>query len=95
MNVGNWLKRSLIEFSGVSDRARAEATFWVVRPLLALILLGGLSAVGLGSLYIEKGETFGARPFSDYLSLILWGLSADVASRSLSNLSGASSSKES
>ncbi len=95
MSVGNWLKRSLIEFSGVSDRARAEATFWVVRPLLALVLLGGLSAMGLGSLYVEKGETFGARPFSDYLSLILWGLSADVASRSLSNLSGASSSKES
>ena len=94
MTVGNWLKRSLIEFSGVSDRARAEATFWVVRPLLALILLGGLSAVGLGSLYVEKGETFGSRPFSDYLSLILWGLSADVASRSLSNLSSGSSSKE-
>ena len=93
-NVGHWLKRSVIEFSGVSDRARAEATFWVVRPLLALVLLGGLSAVGLGSLYVEKGETFGARPFSDYLSLILWGLSADVASRSLSNLSSGSSSKE-
>ena len=93
-NIGHWFKRSVIEFSGVSDRARAEATFWVVRPLLALVLLGGLSAVGLGSLYVEKGETFGARPFSDYLSLILWGLSADVASRSLSNLSSGSSSKE-
>ena len=93
-SIGHWLKRSLIEFSGVSDRARAEATFWVVRPVLALVLLGGLSAVGLGSLYVEKGETFGARPFFDYLSLILWGLSADVASRSLSNLSGGSSSKE-
>lgn len=93
-NIGNWLKRSLIEFSGVSDRARAEATFWVVRPVLSLVLLGGLSATGLGSLYVEKGETFGARPFSDYLSLILWGLSADVASRSLSNLSKATSTKE-
>jgi hypothetical protein len=79
--------------SGVSDRARAEATFWVVRPLLALVLLGGLSAMGLGSLYVEKGGTFGARPFSDYLGLILWGLSADVASRSLSNLSGGASQK--
>jgi Sporulation protein YpjB (SpoYpjB) len=89
----NRLQRSLIIISGVSDRAKAEATFWVVRPLLALVLLAGLSAVGLGSLYVEKGTTFGARPFSDYLGLILWGLSADVASRSLSNLSGGSSSK--
>jgi hypothetical protein len=87
-SVINWLQRSLMVLSGVSDRARAEATFWVVRPLLALVLLGGLSAMGLGSLYVEKGGTFGARPFSDYLGLILWGLSADVASRSLSNLSG-------
>jgi hypothetical protein len=57
------------------------------------VLLGGLSAMGLGSLYVEKGGTFGARPFSDYLGLILWGLSADVASRSLSNLSGGASQK--
>ncbi|MBE9032956.1 hypothetical protein IQ266_24780 [filamentous cyanobacterium LEGE 11480] len=84
----NWFQRSLMIASGVSDRAKAEATFWVVRPLLALVLLAGLSAVGLGSLYVDKGSTFGARPFSDYLGLILWGLSADVASRSLSSLSG-------
>ncbi len=91
--VSHWLQRSLILLSGVSERARAEATFWVVRPLLALVLLGGLSAMGLGSLYVEKGATFGARPFSDYLGLILWGLSADVASRSLSNLAGSTPPK--
>jgi hypothetical protein len=91
----HWLQRSLLIISGVSDRAKAEATFWVVRPLLALVLLGGLSAMGLGSLYVEKGTTFGAKPFSDYLGLILWGLSADVASRSLSNLSGGASAKSS
>lgn len=78
----------LITLSGVTDQVRAEATFWVVRPLLALILLVGLSAVGMGSLYVERGTTFGARPFADYLGLILWGLSADVASRSLSSLQG-------
>lgn len=81
-------QRALITLSGVSERVRAEATFWVVRPLLSLILLVGLSAVGMGSLYVENGTTFGARPFSDYLGLILWGLSADVASRSLSSLQG-------
>ena len=78
----------LITLSGVTDQVRAEATFWVVRPLLALILLVGLASVGMGSLYVEKGATFGARPFADYLGLILWGLSADVASRSLSSLQG-------
>ena len=74
--------------SGVSDRVQTEATFWIVRPLLSLILLVGLSGVGMGSLYIENGATFGSKPFSDYLGLILWGLSADVASRSLSSLQG-------
>jgi hypothetical protein len=88
----NSFQRLLITLSGVTDQVRAEATFWVVRPLLSLILLVGLSAVGMGSLYVERGTTFGARPFADYLGLILWGLSADVASRSLSSLQG---SKES
>ena len=79
-------RKALITLSGVSEQVRAEATFWVVRPLLSLILLVGLSAVGMGSLYVDNGTTFGARPFSDYLGLILWGLSADVASRKLSSL---------
>ncbi|MEH2086657.1 hypothetical protein [Nostoc sp.] len=82
------LQQLLVNLSGVSDQVRAEATFWVVRPLLSLTLLVGLSAAGISSLYIENGTTFGARPFADYLGLILWGLSADVASRSLSNLPG-------
>jgi hypothetical protein len=88
----NPVQRFLVTLSGVTDQVRAETTFWVVRPLLSLILLMGLSAVGMGSLYVERGTTFGARPFADYLGLILWGLSADVASRSLSSLQG---SKES
>ncbi|WP_228043733.1 hypothetical protein [Dolichospermum sp. LEGE 00246] len=36
----------------------------------------------------EKGILQKIDPFSDYLGLVLWGLSTDVASRSLSNLSG-------
>jgi hypothetical protein len=82
------LRRSLIFLSGVSSAVRAEATLWVVRPLLSLALLFGLSVVGIRALYVEKGATFGADPFADYLGLVLWGLSADVASRSLSNLPG-------
>jgi hypothetical protein len=82
------LRRSLIFLSGVSSAVRTEATLWVVRPLLSLALLFGLSVVGIRALYVEKGATFGADPFADYLGLVLWGLSADVASRSLSNLPG-------
>jgi len=82
------LQRVLINLSGLSDLVRAEATYWFVRPLLYGVLLIGLTIVGLNTLYIEKGETLGARPSSDYLGLLLWGLSADVASRSLSGLQG-------
>jgi len=88
-----WLKQMLIIISGVSNQLRAEATLWIVRPLFSLALLLGLSLVGLRALYVEKGLTFGADPFSDYLGLILWGLSADVASRSVSNLSGGEEKK--
>jgi hypothetical protein len=82
------VQRTLIDLSGLSDLVRAEATYWFVRPLLYGVLLIGLTIVGLNTLYIEKGETLGARPLSDYLGLLLWGLSADVASRSLSGLQG-------
>lgn len=87
----NWLARLkewLVVLSGLSTQIRAETTLWLVRPLLYLALMIGLLAVGIGSLYVDKGATFGANPFADFLALVLWGLSADVASRSLSNLQG-------
>lgn len=77
-----------VVLAGFSDQVRAEATYWFVRPLVYMVLIIGLTLVGLNTLYIEKGETFGARPMSDYLTLFLWGLSADVASRSVSSLRG-------
>jgi hypothetical protein len=80
-SIGN-VKMFMITLSGVSDQIRAEATFWIVRPILAITLLIGLSFVGMGSLYVEK-PTFGANPFADYLGLIIWGMSADFASRKL------------
>jgi hypothetical protein len=82
------LRQGLVWIAGVSDELRAEATLWVVRPLLSIGLLVGLSLVGVNELYVEKGTSLGAKPLSDYWGLILWGLSADVASRSLSNLKG-------
>jgi hypothetical protein len=75
-------KMFMINLSGVSDQIRAEATFWIVRPILSVTLLIGLSFVGMGSLYVEK-PTFGANPFADYLGLVIWGMSADFASRKL------------
>jgi hypothetical protein len=80
------LRRRLIGLAGLSNEVRAEATLWVVRPLFAIGLLVGLALMGLNELYIEKGDTLGAKPFTDYWGLILWGLSADVASRSLGSL---------
>ncbi|MCR4406211.1 MAG: hypothetical protein NUW24_04700 [Anaerolineae bacterium] len=86
-----WLERLkdwLVILSGLSDQIRAEATLWLVRPLLYMALMIGLLAVGISSLYVENGAAFGANPFADYLGLLLWGLSADVAGRSLANLRG-------
>ncbi len=89
-----WLKKVLILMTGISNQLRAEATLWIVRPLLSLALLLGLSLLGIRALYVEKGTTFGSNPFSDYLGLIIWGLSADVTSRSVSNLPGREDQKE-
>ncbi|MUH00921.1 hypothetical protein F7734_55125 [Scytonema sp. UIC 10036] len=80
------LQKLLVTLSGLSDQVRAEATLWFIKPLLSLALLLTLTGVGLNSFYVENGRTFGARPFTDFLGLILWGLSADVASRSLSQM---------
>ncbi|GAA6617989.1 hypothetical protein [Scytonema sp. NUACC26] len=82
------LQMFLVTLSGLSDRVSAEATLWFIKPLLSLTLLLTLTGVGLNSLYVENGKTFGARPFTDFLGLLLWGLSADVASRSLSPVKG-------
>ncbi|MDQ3927819.1 MAG: hypothetical protein M3328_01600, partial [Chloroflexota bacterium] len=57
-----------------------------LRPLLYVALLVGLAVVGLQTFYVENGATFGAQPLADYLSLVLWGLSADVTSRTLTSL---------
>lgn len=82
----NKMKTMVEAISGLSDEIRAEATFWLIRPLLWLVLLCGLLVVGISSLYVDNGLTFGANPLMDYTGLIIWGLSADVASRTLGNL---------
>lgn len=78
-------QNAFVLISGLSNQFRNEATLFVVRPLLWLSLLIGLLAVGLKALYIDN-PVFGASPFTDFFSLVFWGLSTDVASRTLSGL---------
>lgn len=83
--VSHWLRNTLISLSGLSDEFRAEATLFLARPILWLALLLGLLALGLKTLYVDN-PLFGANPYTDFLGLMFWGLSSDVASRTLSNL---------
>jgi hypothetical protein len=79
------LRDWLVTISGVSEEFRAEASLFLARPLLWAALLLGVLALGLKTLYVDN-PTFGANPFTDFLGLMFWGLSADIASRTLSNL---------
>ena len=83
-----WLADLLAFLSGGRPLG-AELRFWLVRPLLFFVLLIGLTLVGLQTLYVNAGATFGAAGIYDYLGLFLWGLSADVAQRTLQNITGA------
>lgn len=56
-----------------------------IQVLMYLALLLGLSLVGLNTIYINN-STFGANPFPDYFSAFAWGLGAEIASRTFSNL---------
>lgn len=64
----------------------ADVRYWFIRPLLAVMLLMLLTLLGLQTLYVNAGSSFGAAGIYDYLGLFLWGLSADVAQRTLNSL---------
>jgi hypothetical protein len=56
---------------------------WLVRFTTVLLL----AFVGFEAIYLNaNAQTFGANPVTDYLSAILWGLSAEVAARTLLTL---------
>ena len=80
------LRDGLVVISGLSNQFRNEATLFIVRPLLWIALLIGLLAMGMKILYVDN-PTFGANPFTDFLGLVFWGLSAETAGRTLSGLS--------
>src|ERR1039458_4835074 len=85
----NWWDRQIGKLAHWWDLVRAEGTLWLVRPLLYWLLVVALCAIGLQQLYL-KNATFGANPFNDYLGLIIWAMSADVASKTLSTLKSGS-----
>ena len=80
---GDRVANALRWISGIST----GATYFVVRPLLWFVLIAVLGLTGLQSQYVSGGATFGAGGIYDYLALFLWGLTADVASTGLLNLS--------
>ncbi|HEY0367678.1 MAG TPA: hypothetical protein VGC73_14500, partial [Pyrinomonadaceae bacterium] len=83
--VRHRLRDALVVLSGLSDEFRTEATLFLARPILWLALLIGLLALGLKTVYVDN-PVFGANAFTDFLGLMFWGLSSDVASRTLSGL---------
>jgi hypothetical protein len=58
----------------------------VLRPALELIGVLLLAFIGFEALYVNGSATFGANPVTDYLTAIIWGVSADVAARTLTSL---------
>ena len=70
---------------GVDARA-IEQRFWFVKSLLFLVLLIMLALIGLQSLYVNNGAIFGVNGIYDYVGLFLWGMSAEVAQRTLQDL---------
>jgi hypothetical protein len=74
----------LAKLSG-SEPLGGNFMFAYVRPFLFLMLLVLLAFTGLYNSYL-KNLSFGVEGFFDYLSLFLWGISADVAQKTLQNL---------
>jgi hypothetical protein len=70
--------------AGISPHAPA-GRYPFLKASMFIALLLGLMVVGLYGLYI-KNATFGASPLFDYFGVAVWGLSADVAQRSLQGL---------
>lgn len=70
---------------GVSADRLGGLANGIARTLFAALLLFFLFLTGLETLYVRDGETFGSNKIFDYSALIVWGLGADVAQRTLAN----------
>jgi hypothetical protein len=58
----------------------------LVGPLLRCIVIGAALVLGLKALYIDGGATYGASPFFDGIALFVWGLGAEVSTRTFGEL---------
>ena len=78
----------LLRFIGWLGGARVISTEveWVMWQVFSFVFLVALVLVGLKSLYVNAGATFGATGLYDYLGLLLWGFSSTVAQKTLQNL---------
>ncbi len=85
----NRWRRLVAKLTGHGDALRADLTHWFVRPMMWVVLILALVVTGFLQLY-AKNASFGADPISDYFGLFVWAVGSDVASRTLSNLKGAS-----
>jgi len=81
-------RRLVARVGGVSNGVITPTEFIVLRALVYFVVVIALAWLGLKQFYIEN-PTFGANALLDYTALAFWALSADVASRTLSNLRGA------
>lgn len=81
----SFLLKSLSWLSG-ADPLTGDWFYSYGRPLMFLLLLILLAFTGLYNSYI-RNATFGSEGYFDYLSLFLWGISADVAQKTIQNLS--------
>ena len=78
-------RRLLVALSGIQVTAETKVPGFF-RPLISLLILVLLMLLGFQTLYVKSGFTFGVGGLYDYLGLFLWGISADVAQRTLFNL---------
>jgi hypothetical protein len=94
-SVVNRLKRVFRSGSffvaGASPWVLGTAHSWlsqVLRVLFGLALFILLTIAGLEALYANASDSFGSAKIYDYVALVVWGLSAEVAQRTLTNLRG-------
>lgn len=84
----HWLYTTTARFlSGLLGiQLTADVRYWLLQPLFWLLVLFGLALLGMQTLYVNAGATFGSAGIYDYVGLFLWGVAVDVSSSGLRSL---------
>jgi uncharacterized membrane-anchored protein YhcB (DUF1043 family) len=77
------------QFLSGADVPLIYPAYAFLSALLFLLLILFLTFLGFQTLYVNAGSTFGSGGLYDYIGLVLWGISSDIAQRTLQNLPGA------